>query len=99
MKTNLKENICIEGFDTLSLVYDKVLNLGGEKGIIYKGKTLNIPEDLASKCCNWTLWDEHPEKRRYYNYGNKAAVSYPFLTPIDSIKSACPENYCIIYLI
>lgn len=92
----LKNGIIIGGYPTLSLVYDAILTRGGERGIIYKGKTSGISEELASKYCDWTFWDEYPEIRRYYNYGKRVAVSYPFLTAKESIQSACPQPYCII---
>jgi hypothetical protein len=67
--------------------------------VLYEGKVDDIPDELSSKLCDFMFWDEkdQEEKRRYYNYGVKSAVSYPFLSPKESIKSACKDTHCVIY--
>ena len=101
MKTNLKENIWIEGFERKSLMYDKILQLGCEQIIIYKGKTSEIPEELAKE-----LVDTIPHVlfgvKIVDIYGNAVLFKNYKINKFTkrsgkrSIQSACPFNYCII---
>lgn len=62
----LKNNIEIEGFDSIEELHDADLH------IVYSyfaGKTSDVPEELAKGWCDFMFWDERPEKRRFYNYG------------------------------
>ena len=115
MPVNLKSNIWIEGFypDITENGFDakdKLMgfliknffdkdNLDKLDDVLYEGKTLDIPEDVASMFCDWTFWDEkdQKERRRYYNYGERSVVSYPFLSAKESIESACNAEYCVVY--
>ena len=98
----LKNNIHIEGFDT-DYGLDGKLDWFthnpnyNSNDILYSGFTSEISESLASKICDWMFWDEIPERKRYYNYGKRIGVSFPYLTAKESIQSACNKEYCIIY--
>lgn len=99
-KVNLKDNIWIEGFERKSLIYDRILQLGGEQNILYKGKTSEIPEDISDNCVksingygfrNYIMSD--------YNGGSspfEVYIPYSCKTAKDSIQSACKEEFCVI---
>ena len=94
MKTLLKQNIYIEGFDE-EYIFNYQLFTDGK--IIYQGKTSEIDEELAKECVDqYSLLNPV----LYWNYG----VPYPhyytdceFTTAKDSIQSACSQKFCIIY--
>jgi hypothetical protein len=93
----LKGNLFIAGFDT-----NEELELASfeiNDAIVYEGETSEISEELASNLCSFMFWDEqsYHERRRFYNYGKRSVVSYPFLTGKESIESACKQKYCLIY--
>ena len=93
MKTQLKDSIWIEGFDTMqSIDYCELLDamsLCGIKSYIYKGKTSDIPEELAKECVHvGVLTDNCKDYQSGFNI---------FETAKESIKSACSQEYCIIY--
>jgi len=97
-KVNLKDNIWIEGFDDMALWNQKLCYLGqmleNNILIIYEGKTSKIPEELASQCCEYmNLWNDLV----FYKQYNLQQDAYNFKTAKESIQSACPEEYCIIY--
>lgn len=104
---NLRDNIWIEGFERKSLIYDRILQLGGEQDILYKGKTSEIPEDLVEKCviqfglCKGTQLDDGSilQEDIYFGFKNyKPGFGVvDFETPKESIQSACDKEYCIIY--
>lgn len=88
MKVNLKDNIWIEGIinDGIS----RLLPTGVD--YIYQGKTSEIPEELAKECLN-THYDGYCGRIYYGKMYNEFLSN----NPIESIQSACPEKYCIIY--
>lgn len=97
---NLKENIFIEGFD---FEYEFRSRLYGTKGIsgivklIYQGKASEIPEEIAKECAEihqgLSYWDG-PNDIFYVDYNNKLNG---FSKAKNSIQSACPKEYCIIF--
>lgn len=92
MKTNLKENIWIEGFDTNQQIYnfkDNICFAGEPVPYLWMGKTSEIPEDVAKKCVL-------PPVNGYRNYAN---MWINVNTAKESIQSACSQEYCIIYKI
>lgn len=96
MKTQLKDDIWIEGFDTIDTrnkrlkiisICDTIID-----ELIYSGKTSEISEELAKECIDWNEFDDNIIK--YYDY---IKDYWPHLTAKESIKSACSQEYCIIY--
>ena len=83
-KVNLKNNIWIEGFGSF-ITLSFALAAGVKP--IYAGKTSEIPEELAKECVL-------PPVNGYRNYKN---LWINVNTAKESIQSACPEEYCIIY--
>lgn len=83
-KVNLKDNIWIQGFDSF-ITLSFALAAGVKP--IYAGKTSEIPEELAKECVL-------PPVNGYRNYKN---LWINVNTAKESIQSACPEEYCIIY--
>lgn len=75
--------------------------LGGRKGpvVIWDGLVENCPPEIKERFCDWMFWDEKPERKRYYNYGVRFIVSFPFTDVNESFASALCENakYLIIY--
>lgn len=96
---NLKSDIYIECFDKdfFEIQLEQIINMEPEKKIIYFGSVDNISTDIAKMFCDWMIWDEQPEQRRYKNYGKCVGVTFPFTNAKDSIKSACGDKYCVIY--
>lgn len=84
MKTNLKDNIWIKGFDTNEEVYnfkDTICFVGEKLPYIYIGKTSEIPEEITKK---------------YFDYGyDNLEVHYTSIN--EAIKESCDQEYCIIY--
>lgn len=105
MKTNLKENIWIEGFDTQMSNndldrYDFIYL--SENTVLYRGKTSEIPEELAKELVDTIphvlfgvkIVDTHGNAVLFKNYKiNK----FTKRSGKRSIQSACPFDYCIIY--
>jgi hypothetical protein len=91
MKTELKTNIFIKGFDTEEAFRNK---LYGTKGIrrsielIYQGKTDEIPEELAKEICY-----KRPHVNTYLKYNG----SGHFFTAKESIQSAVTETTGHVY--
>ncbi|MCK9417179.1 isochorismatase family protein [Candidatus Dojkabacteria bacterium] len=90
----LKNNIEIEGFDSIEELHEADLHIIYS---YYAGKISDVPEELAKGWCDFIFWDERPERCRFYNYGKKSVVSYPYLSAKESIESAVDKEYCIIY--
>ena len=91
---NLKDNVWIEGFDMeIDIAYYELAEAigGGMKDFIYKGKTSDIPEDIAKECVDWHEFDL--DHKLYYNYDG---TNWKY-TAKESIKSACNQEYCIIF--
>lgn len=94
MRTELKEGIFIEGFDEkihLNLTCDVYFE--DTHNILYKGKTSDIPEEVAKEGVkNWRT------DGLYNNYKIESQYEeYLFKTAKQSIQSACDKEYCIIY--
>lgn len=96
MKTELKPNIFIEGFDSESEFRRRMY---GRKGIsfsvdlIYQGKTSDVPEEIAEKYTGKHLdsfWKDYSEP--IHN------IDYLWVeTAKESIESACKQEWCVIY--
>ncbi|MFW6226061.1 MAG: hypothetical protein ACOC3V_03810 [bacterium] len=99
MKTILNSTHVVESIkkEFFSIQLEQIKELEKDKVIVYAGKSDEIPNDISSKICNFMFWDEQIERKRYYNYGIRVGVSYPFLTSNESILSAVNEEFCIIY--
>lgn len=94
---NLKDNIWIEGFNTAKeshLIYE---NISIKYSIIYVGKTSEIHEEIAKECAEihqgLSYWGG-PNDIFYVDYNNKLNG---FSKAKNSIKSTCPQEYCIIF--
>lgn len=104
MKTNLKDNIWIEGFNNQGDLGHQCFSFAAyhlNENILYSGKTSDIPEELAKECVKW----EHivlsataiktGSGQTYKDYsGEKRWYIY---SAKESIQSACSQPYCIIY--
>lgn len=102
-RVNLKDDIFIDGFDSelsavstgASMWFGKNMEL-----LLYAGRTSEIPEELAEEyACRIienTIGADLPLefKGNWYNH-----IDYcnHCKTAKQSIQSACPEEYCIIY--
>ena len=95
MKTELKPNIFIEGFDSESEFRRRMY---GRKGmsfsvdLIYQGKTSDVPEEIARNSTQRSEFDENIIQ--YYDYEKDY---WPCRTAKESIQSACKQKWCIIY--
>ena len=107
-KVNLKENIWIEGFTNEELCEFtskswKDFRFSLDE-VLYSGKTSEIPEKLAREYVKTTpnlyegmiVLDNHGNNVLFYNY---KINDYVKRSGVRSIKSACSEEYCIIYKI
>ena len=93
-KTNLKNNIWIEGFnDNFGLKYNSEKSTR-IKECLYYGKTSEISEELASQCCNYI--NQFDGATFYKDYSVFHNV-YNFKIAKESIQSVCDKEYCIIY--
>lgn len=95
MKTNLKDNIWIEGFDLI----EELQNTEGYKNlipVIFVGKTSEIPEEIAKECIEYFI-----QRCKYRNYNPDKLIDgiklMGFNYSKQSIQSACDKPYCIIY--
>lgn len=79
---NLKDNIWIEGFDS-KRKFITSLSKGDyiDNPIIYKGKTSEIPKEIA---------------KEYFDYGYDD-LEIHFTSLKEAIQSTCSKEYCIIY--
>lgn len=87
MKTNLKDNIWIEGFDDFIEQWTRYQELAQitESTIVplYAGKTSVMPREIAKK---------------YFDYGyDDLELHYTSIN--EAIKESCNQEYCIIYKI
>ena len=91
---NLKDNVWIEGFDReIDIAYYELAEAigSGMKDFIYRGKTSDIPEEIAKECVGCF-------KNEYYlDYSSDIKYLYEFKTAKESIQSACNQEYCIIF--
>jgi hypothetical protein len=97
---NLKDNIWIEGFrDLANLAWDIVAEKSRGKEI-YIGKTSSISEELAIKCVQYYFPFDGCYDKSFKNYEQN---DHPFKsnsfckTALESIQSACNQEYCIIF--
>lgn len=102
MKINLKDNIWIDGFDhfwQMVLREQSFLDtdLKYTKDHIYSGKTSEISEELAKECVEILAKTTMGNFYRNYQYNKPQPVSFTKCTAKESIQSACPHEYCIIY--
>lgn len=109
-KTKIKEDITIQGFDDKSILNAKVYYLTfiaplpfndcDDVEILYVGETADISENLAEKCVFLKYFTEYkngiPQYSGYKNYSSNNPDDY-VIGAKESIKSACPKKYCIIY--
>ena len=99
-KVNLKDNIWIEGFDTLDWLNAHIFPFEYFE-ILYKGKTSEIPEEIIRSVCELQDVFNTPEYinqdiDRYKNYKVTEYTWYD-CTAKESIQSACSDEFCIIY--
>src|SRR5690554_4099398 len=95
MKTELKEGIFIEGFDThhdwgtrMDVVdFDEL-----RYELLYAGETSSIPENVAKECVRYV----HDGFKNYYMGFNGTNI-FDRVTAKESIQTACDKKYCIIY--
>lgn len=96
MKTNLKENIWINGFDHDFRPHQFWFSKKHEiKEVIYLGKTSEIPEEIAKECVDKIQPDY--ELLFCKDYSIDANINVFYSLAKDSIQSACNQEYCIIY--
>jgi len=95
----LEDNYFIQGFERYSEVFDKVLQLGGEQNVLFKGKILNVKEDIACLCVEHNI-----QRCKYKNYNPDTFQPdgikvQGFNWAVFSIQSICEEKlkYCVIY--
>jgi len=95
----LENNYFIQGFERYSEVFDKVLQLGGEQNVLFKGKILDVKEDIACLCVEHNI-----QRCKYKNYNPDTFKSdgikmQGFNWAIFSIQSICESKYkyCVIY--
>ena len=99
---NTKDDIWIEGFDTIEAKNDELryLCLVSENmlsELIYAGKTSDISEEVAKECVEVTatglfknyIWSDE----KVQDYGMQPIST----TAKESIQSACNQEYCIIF--
>ncbi len=96
-KTELKPGIFIEGFDTLSAMYDKIDELGGNENTFTFGVTDSISEQMAVDYVEYFI-----QRCKYKNYNPEtfqpAGVRMnEFNYAVLSLKSACQSEYCVIW--
>lgn len=93
-KVNLKDNILIEGFDSITAGEQFVCNNGSIPGSpMYFGKTSDIPEEVAKDCVEYV---HGVNGIGYRDYSIFTMVNHKE-TAKQSIQSACDKPYCIIY--
>ncbi len=106
-KTNLKDNIFIEGFINERWMNDSIrsysnscemISKNGNKPIwryyIYEGKTSDIPEELTKECCIY-----NPSCLGNGDRWTTKLDSTSYRPASLAIQSICKEDYCIIYKI
>ena len=97
---NTKDDIWIEGFDTIEAKNDELRYLCNVSEnmlseLIYAGKTSDISEEIAKECvkCIDSLGEGYGG---YFDYNSKDWM-YHLNTAKESIQSACNQEYCIIF--
>ena len=91
-KINLKDKIFIEGIANDGV--SRLLPTG--VCCLYQGKTSEIPEELAKECAAplyLNYGTTNPTPWGWDSYNDNSVKN----TSIQSIQSACSEEYCIIY--
>jgi len=103
MKTNLKDNIWIEGFNTAfweNVVGNDPYKTYEGNELIYFGKTSEIPEEIANEYIDIEYFGEYWQGMWEYKGYKNFDINTPYdhvHTAEESIKSACNSEYCIIY--
>lgn len=89
-KVNLKDNIWIEGFNNILSVHDYETWYNEDElyNVLFSGKTSEISEEVAKECVYI-----RPYVNTYLRYDKSGHL----FSAKESIKSACPEEYCIVY--
>lgn len=92
-KVNLKNNICIEGFDTADECFTPVAQFHPDKldNVLYEGRTSEILEELAREYVHIGVLTGNCK-----NYQSGFNI---FETARESIQSACDKEFCVIYKI
>lgn len=99
MRTLLKDNIWIEGFDLgeKSKMYDRILELGGRQNVIYDGKMSELTEEFAEQVVEKDLFWKESEcqcQERVTCYYCEEFFDKSYL---DFLHDACVNHYCLIY--
>lgn len=96
-KVNLKDDIWIEGFnEKINLNLSCDVYFEDTHDVIYKGKTSDIPENVANECVeSYCIYKD--EYTTFKKYSDITWCVYPYETAKESIQSACDNPYCIIY--
>lgn len=98
MKTNLKDNIWIDGFDTKEQYNYACFGfsvLENDNAILYNGEMSDISEEIAKKYV--VRIERNGDRSVFVFYKNYNGTIDAFPTAQRSIKSACDKKYCIIY--
>ena len=80
MKTNLKDNICIEGFDSRIYVEIAALNKQEDYKLMYTGKTSEVSEEFARECIESRFGETKIGNdliTTYKNYSGYSSRLYP----------------------
>ena len=102
---NLRGDIWIEGFDDEEdlavywynhMLWDNYRGLAKYE-LIYSGKTSEIPEELAKECVKSVWFETDVIGGCYMVYQDYGEDDCWLDEATESIQSACPEEYCIIY--
>lgn len=97
MKTELKPNIFIEGFNEkdLQVLCGMEVEDSGHV-LLYEGKTSEIPEELAKEYVEYYI-----QRCKHKNYNPDKLLEgiklNGFNYATQSIQSACQQEFCIIY--
>lgn len=102
MKIELKEKIFIAGckslFELRQSLFPKNVIIPFDAKIIYKGKISEIPEEIVKESVDY---DRYLGFRKYNIPAHIKikdwTANWGFTSAKESIQSACPEEYCIIY--
>lgn len=94
MKTKLCRPVLIDSKETkIGLKIFKEF----DGSLSYSGKTSEIPEELAKKYVRLLTPGHIISLWQNYKYSIPQQVCFTKCSAKESIQSACPEEYCIIY--
>lgn len=99
MKTNLKENIWIQGFNQklFEILLTDIMEMPLNRDVLYIGAISKIPEEIAKKYVYFYFPFDSDNSKLFKNYNLEDESLHNFKTAKESIISACEEEYCIIY--